>query len=552
MADKSTPNASSNERRTALLNAYQAQLQALQANLELQLASLQETERLEAQSAMEAATLARLQAVDRITTNGIQSFIRQIRSLQETIQGLLSSQGEYESDTAFYAAFDKLIEDYEKIIKENIGQLGFINNRVKLISQQMDETNSTSIIEMIKAIFLGLKNMHSESGINYGNLFLGLLLVYISTDKIPEDYLFTPVASYIGWITTLSPDLLRGAILAGGVKSIINSIPGLDASVASGYAAISSTLSTENLHAIQQMVSDSIRNLTLQDMGVYIEQGDFTWEALDNLPHTPSVSAASSAAESVAESVAVSVSETQKLLENIGTLKDLVNQTGEEVLQTINRIKDSAIQLKTQALNQIRSVGRGIGMAAAAAAGTFVGNNLMEPDQISDDTNPSYHKQRYGRIYRPPSAPYKVQDESSQLSNISDVSIPSTHGYRIAERPPPSVYSSVSNISPFTQDLVPSEASNYSQSSINSELAGDQPMDSDFSEPNTPNTSYTPSDVQASKKSRTEKEVGGRKSRHHKKSKGSKKRKGQKGGRKTKKGKKHHNTLKRHKKRSHK
>jgi hypothetical protein len=565
------------DRRDALLNAYKAQLRALEANLQLQLETLRAQESLEAQTAYEAAAVARLRTIDNITTQGIESFINEIRKLQDTIQSLLDSKEEYDSEADFFVAFDKLISDYENIVKKNIGQLGFLNNRIKIISQQIGETNSSNIEDILKGIFNGIKDLHSKSGIKYDNLFLGLLLVYISTSRIPQDYLFTPVASYISWIASIDPNLIRGALGTTGIRQVIESIPVLDNSVRQGYDSLSSTLSRENLLAMQQMVSDNLRNLTLEDMGIYIESGDFSWEALDTLPHTPSVSAASSVADSVAESVALSVADTEQLIKNIGNLRQLAR---DGTVAAINGITDSATGLYNQAaraksamINQMRSTGMGI----AAAAGTFVGK-MMPSETMSDSLGTATTRERAANVRygRDPAAASALNQVFG--SQVSDISLDNYSQGKEAEEkfhdaieylPSQSTLEQLPNDSgseqsPFTQDL-----SIYSNSSINTSDAGNVYMPSDDEDLPPPMAmarqgssikrnvadAGLPVEAQLDTSPEGSQEKGGRrkrKSRHHKKSKASKKRKGknQKGGKKTKKGKKHHKTLKRHRKRS--
>lgn len=568
------------DRRDALLNAYKAQLRALEANLQLQLETLRAQESLEAQTASEAAAVARLRTIDNITTQGIESFINEIRKLQDTIQSLLDSKDEYDSEADFFVAFDKLISDYENIIKNNIGQLGFLNNRIKIISQQIGETNSSNIEDILKGIFNGIKDLHSKSGIRYDNLFLGLLLVYISTGRIPQDYLFTPLASYISWIATIDPAVLRGALSAQAIRNIISAIPVLDNSVRLGYDSLSSTLSIENLIAMQQMVSNTLRNLTLEDMGIYIESGDFSWEALDTLPHTPSVSAASSVADSVAESVALSVADTEQLIKNIGNLRQLAT---DGTVAAINGITDSATGLYNQAVrakSTMLSQMRTIGMGLAAAAGTFVGKR-MPSETMSDSLGSATTGERAAnvRFGRDPAAASALnQDFGSQDSAVSDISLDTkSQGMEADEKfhdaneyiPSQSTLAqfpndSGSEKSPYTQDT-----SVYSNSSIATSEAGDvyMPSDDDEELPAPIQLTRQPSIKRNAEEAQLDKsrgspegsqeavEKGGRrkrKSRHHKKSKASKKRKGknQKGGKKTKKGKKHHKTLKRHRKSS--
>ena len=74
------------------------------ANLQLQLETLRAQESLEAQTAYEAAAVARLRTIDNITTQGIESFINEIRKLQDTIQSLLDSKDEYDSEADFFVA----------------------------------------------------------------------------------------------------------------------------------------------------------------------------------------------------------------------------------------------------------------------------------------------------------------------------------------------------------------------------------------------------------------------------------------------------------------
>jgi len=567
------------DRRDALLNAYKAQLRALEANLQLQLETLRAQESLEAQTAYEAAAVARLRTIDNITSNGIESFINEIRKLQDTIKSLLESKEEYASEADFFSAFDKLISDYENIIKNNIGQLGFLNNRIKIISQQIGETSSSNIEDIIKGIFNGIKDLNSKSGIRYDNLFLGLILVYIATGKIPEDYIFTPIASYISWIATINPTMLRGALGAQAIRNMISSIPSLDNSVRQGYDSLSSTVSRENLLAMQQMVSNTLRNLTLEDMGIYIESGDFTWEALDTFPHTPSVSTASSVANSVVKSVELSVADTEKLIQNIGSLKQLAR---DGTVAAINGIKDSgneiynqAVKSKTALVNQMSRAG----ISLAAAAGTFVGK-MMPTDAKSDSLGSATTRERAAnvRFGREPS-----DFNQNMGSQVSDISLNSysqgneaDEEFHFANENNPSQSSlsqfpngSSSEKNPFTQDQ-----SVYSNSSINTSDAGNVYMSSDDEDLPPPmamarqgssiKRNVEEAGFPLSKEdqvdsspegSQEDLEKGGRrkrKSRHHKKSKASKKRKGknQKGGKKTKKGKKHHKTLKRHRKRS--
>jgi hypothetical protein len=391
-------------------------------------------------------------------------------------------------------------------------------------------------------------------------------LVYISTGRIPQDYLFTPIASYISWIATINPALLRDTLRAQAIRNIISAIPVLDNSVRQGYDSLISTLSRENLIAMQQMVSNTLRNLTLEDMGIYIESGDFSWEALDTLPHTPSVSAASSVADSVAESVALSVADTEQLIKNIGNLRQLAR---DGTVAAINGITDSATGLYNQAvrakstmLSQMRTTGMGI----AAAAGTFVGK-MMPSETKSESLGSATTRERaanvrYGRD--PAAASALNQDFGSQVSDISldtkSQGMEAEEEFHDAKEDIPSQSTlaqfpndSGSEQSPFTQDL-----SVYSNSSIATSDAGNVyiPTDDEGSiKKRTVKDAGLPDEAQLDTSPEGSQEKGGRrkrKSRHHKKSKASKKRKGknQKGGKKTKKGKKHHKTLKRHRKRS--